>query len=101
MKDLLRDTRVQRLLVANTLGSTGSGVTIFAVPWLMVHRANGNDVFRWTTMATPLVLFLFIPYYGSCVALSSRKTMLLGGELFGFIATSSMATTALILGHVP
>jgi len=32
MTELLRDTRVQRLLVANTLGAIGSGVTIFSVP---------------------------------------------------------------------
>ena len=41
MKELLRDGRVRRLLVANTLGSIGSGITIFSVPWLLVHREGG------------------------------------------------------------
>ena len=42
MKALLRDTRVQRLLLANITGSIGSGVTIIAVPWLLIHRQLGS-----------------------------------------------------------
>lgn len=100
MKDLLRDPRVLRLITANTLGSIGSGITIFAVPWLMVHRAQGNEVFRWTTIGTTLALFLIMPYYGAWIDRSSRKTMLLASELFGLAATSSMALTAVVLGRV-
>ena len=65
MKVLLRDTRVQRLLLANTLGSIGSGITIFSVPWLLVHRPGGSEAYRWTTLATTLVLFAFMPAYGA------------------------------------
>ena len=54
MQTLLRDTRVQRLLVANTLGSIGSGITIFSVPWLLVHRPEGNAAYRWATIATTI-----------------------------------------------
>src|SRR4051812_25364391 len=100
MKDLLRDTRVHRLFVANTLGSIGSGVTVFAVPWMLVHRAHGSEVFRWATIGTTLGLFLFMPYYGAWVDRSSRKTMLLASEIFGFLATTSMAISALVLGRV-
>ncbi len=98
MKDLLRDTRVQRLLIANTLGSIGSGVTIFAVPWLLVHRAGGNEAFRWITIATTLVLFALTPYYGAWVDHHSRKTALLSSEVWGFLATISMAIAGLVLG---
>lgn len=100
MKDLLRDPRVLRLLLANTLGSIGSGITIFAVPWMLVNRAQGNEVFRWTTIGTSLVLFLIMPYYGTLIDRSSRKTILLGSELFGLAATASMALTAFLLGRV-
>jgi MFS family permease len=100
MKDLLRDTRMQRLVVANTLGSIGSGVTIFAVPWTLVHRAHGSELFRWVTIGTTLVLFILMPYYGAWVDRSSRKVMLLISECFGFLATFSMAVTALTLGRV-
>lgn len=98
MKDLLRDSRVRRLLLANTLGSIGSGVTIFAVPWLLVHQAGGNEAFRWITIATTVVLFVTTPYYGAWVDHHSRKTALLASEAWGFFATTAMAVTGLILG---
>jgi MFS family permease len=100
MKALLRDTRVQRLLVANITGSIGSGVTIIAVPWLLVHRAGGDQLYGYATLGTTLLLFLFMPYYGAWLDQHSRKTMLLAGELFGFAATLSMAVWALVTGHV-
>lgn len=95
---LLRDTRVRRLLVANTLGSIGSGVTIFSVPWILVHREGGNQAYLWTTIATTLALFVAAPYYGSWVDRSSRKTTLLTSEAFGFVATLTMALMGLALG---
>jgi MFS family permease len=98
MKDLLRDTRVQRLLVANTLGSIGSGVTIFAVPWMMVHEPGGNRAYLWITVATTLVLFALAPYYGAWVDRSSRKAALLASEIWGFCATLGMAAVGLALG---
>lgn len=98
MKDLLRDTRVTRLLVANTLGSIGSGVTIFSVPWLLVHQAGGSAAFRWITIATTLALFVLMPYWGAWVDRHSRKTALLTSELFGCAATLTMAFTGLALG---
>lgn len=99
MKDLLRDTRVQRLLVANTLGSIGSGVTIFSVPWLMVHRAGGNDAYRWITIVTTVVLFALMPHYGAFVDHHSRKAVMLASEVWGLFATTAMAVTGLLLGH--
>lgn len=91
MTDLLRDTRVRRLLVANTLGSIGAGITIFAVPWLLVNQPDGNAAFRWTTIATTVALFLIMPYWGAWVDRHSRKAALLGSELWGAGATLVMA----------
>ena len=98
MKDLLQDTRVQRLLVANTLGSIGAGVTIFAVPWLLVNQPGGNQAFRWTTILTTLVLFLIMPYYGAWVDRHSRKVALLASEAWGFAATTLLAVVLLVAG---
>ena len=100
MKDLIRDTRVQRLLLANITGSTGSGITIVAIPWLLVHRSGGDQIYGYATIGTTIALFLFMPHYGSWIDRHSRKTMLLAGELFGFIATVSMAAVAFLSGHV-
>ncbi len=100
MKDLLRDSRIRRLLLANITGSVGSGVTIIAVPWLLVPRPDGDALYGYVTMATTLVLFLFMPYYGTWLDRHSRKAMLLIGELFGFTATASMAAWAALSGRV-
>lgn len=91
MKDLLRDSRIRRLLVANITGSIGSGVTIFAVPWLLIQQPGGNESYGLVTIVTTIALFLFMPYYGVWVDRHSRKSMLLGSELFGLIATLAMA----------
>jgi len=98
---LLRDSRVQRLLIANTLGSIGSGVTIFAVPWLLVHLPDGNAAYRSITIITTLALFAMMPAYGAWVDRHSRKTALLTSEAFGFIATTSMAVLGLWRGVFP
>ena len=98
MKELLRDSRVRRLLVANTLGSIGSGITIFSVPWLLVHLPGGNEAFRWTTIGTTLVLVATTPYYGAWVDGHSRKTALLTSEIWGLTATLTMAAVGLATG---
>ena len=98
MKELLRDFRIRRLLLANITGSIGSGVTIFAVPWLLVQQPGGTTTYGTVTLVTTVVLFLFMPYYGVWVDRHSRKTMLLGSELFGFTATAIMASVCLLQG---
>ena len=100
MKDLLRDTRVQRLLLANVTGSIGSGITIVAIPWLLVHRTGGDQIYGYATIGTTIALFLFMPYYGAWIDGHSRKKMLLAGELFGLAATLSMAAFAFFSGRV-
>lgn len=99
MKELLRDFRIRRLLLANITGSVGSGVTIFAVPWLLVHQPGGTTIYGTVTLVTTIVLFLFMPYYGVWVDHHSRKTMLLGSELFGFLATVAMAVIGAVTGE--
>ncbi len=101
MRDLLRDSRVQRLLIANTLGSIGSGMTIFAVPWLLVHQPGGGEAYRWITIATTVVLFVTMPYYGAWVDHHSRKTALLASEAWGLFAMAGLAATGLLLGGFP
>ena len=43
------------------------------------------------TLVTTVVLFFFMPYYGVWVDHHPRKTMLLGSELFGILATAALA----------
>jgi MFS family permease len=98
MNPLLRDPRAQRLIAANLTSSIGSGITIIAVPWLLVNRPGGSQIFGWTTALTTLALFLFAPYYGAWVDRHSRKAMLLIGEVFGATATLTMTLLGLFAG---
>ncbi len=99
MNALLRDPRARRLIAANLTSSIGSGITIIAVPWLLVNRPGGSQIFGWATALTTLALFLFAPYSGARVDPPSRKTMLLLGEIFGATATFAMALTGLFRGE--
>ncbi len=98
MKELLHDPRIRRLLLANITGSIGSGITIFAVPWLLVQQPGGTTTYGTVTLITTIVLFLFMPYYGVWVDHHSRKKMLLGSELFGFAATALLAVLCALTG---
>lgn len=95
MKDLLQDTRVRRLLLANVTGSVGSGVTLIAVPWLLIQQPDGSRFYGFATLGTTVALFLFMPYYGAWLDRHARKAMLLAGEAFGFFAMVAMAAWAL------
>lgn len=99
MNALLRDPRAQRLIAANLTSSIGSGVTIIAVPWLLVNRPGGSQIYGWATALTTLAIFAFAPYYGAWVDRHSRKTMLLLGELFGATATLAMALLGFLRGE--
>jgi MFS family permease len=99
MNALLRDPRAQRLIAANLTSSIGSGITIIAVPWLLVNRPGGSQIYGWATALTTLALFAFAPYYGAWVDRHSRKTMLLLSEVFGATATLAMAITGLVRGE--
>lgn len=98
MKPLLRDTRVHRLLAANTLGAIGTGVTIFSVPWLLVHEPGGSEAYRWATIGTTIVLLLAMPYWGAWVDRHSRKTGVLASETWGFFSAIAMAVAVLVGG---
>ncbi|MFI5357221.1 MAG: MFS transporter, partial [Opitutales bacterium] len=91
MRELLRDFRIRRLLLANITGSVGSGITIIAVPWLLVQRPSGDRLYGYLTVLTTMALFLLVPYYGSWLDRCSRKFALLAAETFGAIISITMA----------
>src|SRR5690606_36890 len=99
MKELLSDFRVRRLLLANITGSVGSGVTIVAVPWLLVQRPGGDRLYGYVTIAITIAVFALIPHYGAWLDRHSRKLALLLGEAFGAITTLTMATWIALAGH--
>ena len=96
---LLRDPRIHRVLGANAVSSIGSGVTMIAVPWLIVQRPGGERTFGFATAAVTLALLFLLPYYGWILDRHSRKRVLLAGELFGLFATSVFLAMAFVRGE--
>jgi len=92
MQERLRDARIRRLLLANTCSAVGTGITVFAVPWLLVQQPGVSTAYRWATVGTILALFVAAPYYGAWVDAHSRKSALLLGELW------SAASSVLLAG---
>ncbi len=99
MKELLQDSRIRRLLLANITGSIGSGITIIAIPWLLIQRDNGEQLYGWVTIASTIVLFALVPHYGAWLDHHSRKAAMLAGEIFGAVCTLTMAAWMLVTGE--
>lgn len=91
MQELLRDARIRRLLLANTCSAVGTGITVFAVPWLLVQQPGVSTAYRWATVGTILALFVAAPYYGAWVDAHSRKSALLLGELWAAASSVLLA----------
>lgn len=96
---LLDDPRIYRVLGANAVSSIGSGVTMIAVPWLIVNRPGGPQIFGYAMSAMTLVLVIFLPFYGWLVDRSSRKTVLLAGELFGLFSGALFVALGVAAGN--
>ncbi|MCL6586638.1 MAG: MFS transporter [Anoxybacillus sp.] len=91
MNSLFRDRRFHYLLVANTLSSIGTGMTMIAIPWLFVQKRGGETTFGIITTTLTVIMFLLTPTVGMWIDRVSRKTILLIGEASGFIIVSLFA----------
>jgi MFS family permease len=91
MKGVLRDHRFQKLIFANILSSIGSGVTMIGVPWLLVSREGGEQVYGYAAFCMTIMLFFLSPYLGVWIDRLSRKKVLLFSEAFGFMIAAFFA----------
>lgn len=80
----MKDRRLYTLLTANIFSSVGSGITMIGVPWLLVNREGGEQLFGYAALAMTLLLFFLSPYIGVLIDRVSRKKMLLWSEVAGF-----------------
>jgi MFS family permease len=99
MWTILKDRRIAYLVIANILSSVGSGVTMIGVPWLLINRSGGDEIYGYVTLASTVVIFLFSPYIGAFIDQFSRKKMLLASEVAGGSITLLFALWGLITGH--
>jgi MFS family permease len=98
MKELLRDPRIRRLLLANVTGSVGVGITLITIPWLLIQRAQGTLLYGYITIFSTLVLFALVPHYGAWLDRHSRKTAMLAAEAFGGVVTLLIAAWIFVTG---
>jgi len=91
MKGILTDARFRLILMANIASSIGSGITMIAVPWLLVTSENGNVLFGFITLGMTLINFMITPYVGTLVDRISRKNLLLISEIICLVVILGFA----------
>lgn len=83
MNTLYNDSRFRLIMFANIASSVGSGITMIAIPWLLVSSNEGNEIFGYVTIGMTLLSFLITPYIGALIDKISRKKLLLFSKVVG------------------
>jgi MFS family permease len=91
MNSLYRDRRLYLLLIANLFSSVGTGITMTAVPWLLVQKPDGGTWFGYMSTTMTIIMFLLTPYVGMWIDHMSRKAMLMLGEAMGLVIAAMFA----------
>lgn len=84
MKNLYKDVRFRLIVSANIASSIGSGITMIAIPWMLVSSDNGNKVFGYITIGMTILSFILTPFIGGLVDKVSRKKLLIISEIICF-----------------
>ncbi|MFS1511084.1 MFS transporter [Chengkuizengella sp. SCS-71B] len=84
MTSIFQDHRFIKILTANVFSSIGSGITMFAIPWVFVSKEGGADAFGYVSLITTIVLFFAAPLIGNLIDYQSRKKLLLWSQMIGF-----------------
>lgn len=96
---LRKDSRLLKILLANTFSSMGSGITMIAVPWLFVTREGGDTLFGLVTIGVTIMLFLITPFIGNLIDQLNRKNLLIIGKLAGFVLVLFFAFVGMFGGE--
>ncbi|MHC0036852.1 MFS transporter [Pseudoneobacillus sp. C159] len=96
MSVLYKDRRFYFILMANLLSSIGSGITMIAVPWLLVSKGDGAVIFGYATIVMTLINFIMAPFIGQWVDRYSRKRLLMIGETVGFVLILGFAIQGIL-----
>ncbi|WP_391118992.1 MFS transporter [Psychrobacillus sp. L3] len=85
MKSLYNDSCFRLIIFANISSSIGSGITMIAIPWMLVTSTNGNAVFGYVTICMTIISFIVTPFIGNLIDRMSRKKLLLMSEIVCFV----------------
>ncbi|CAG9620405.1 MFS transporter [Sutcliffiella rhizosphaerae] len=86
MKSLYKDIRFRYIIMANVASSIGSGITMIAIPWLLVTSENGNEVFGYVAICMTIINFILTPFLGYLIDKVSRKRMMVNSKIVSLIA---------------
>ncbi|TYS67642.1 MFS transporter [Sutcliffiella horikoshii] len=86
MNSLYKDIRFRYIILANLASSIGSGITMIAIPWLLVTSDNGNEVFGYVAICMTIINFLLTPYLGYLIDKISRKSMIVSSKVVSLVA---------------
>jgi MFS family permease len=92
--NLWQDPKARLILLSNFLLVVGSGITWIAVPWLLIHRPNGEALYGLSNAGLTLLIFLLLPYLGKFIDRTSRKKVIVGYFFFG------MATNLFVIAMI-
>ena len=71
-----------------------------AVPWILIHRPNGEATFGYANAGVTLVVLLLLPFLGKLVDRNSRKRVVLGYYLFSILLNLAVIAGLLAQGRV-
>ncbi|NMH73510.1 MFS transporter [Bacillus sp. RO2] len=86
MNSLYKDSRFQYIILANVASAIGSGITMIAIPWLLVTSENGNEVFGYVAICMTIINFMLTPYLGYLIDKISRKRLLVSSKMVSLVA---------------
>jgi MFS family permease len=95
---LWQDPKARLILLSNFLLVVGSGITWIAVPWLLIHRPNGEALFGISNAGLTLLIFILLPYLGKLIDRTSRKKIIVGYFFFG-MATNLFVIAMIFIEH--
>ncbi|NBI31267.1 MFS transporter [Chengkuizengella marina] len=98
MSLIVQDQRFLKILTANIFSSIGSGITMIAIPWMIVTGENGASTFGLISLLLTMMLFLIAPIIGNLIDQYSRKKLLLWSEMIGFIVIGLFAFIGFVNG---
>lgn len=96
MKNLYHDSRFRLIIFANIASSIGSGITMIAIPWMLVSSENGSAVFGYVTICMTIISFLITPLVGNLIDKISRKKLLLTSNIASFIMLLFFSTIGFV-----
>ena len=65
MTNLFQDSHFRLIIFANIAASIGSGITMIAIPWLLVTSENGEAVFGYVALCMTILSFILTPFVGT------------------------------------